>query len=513
MEPQELVYRTLRAIKEKQDKPIAVDAHLIELPDINDWLQEYYFIPETRRPIRLEWHQRDILSAFTERLDNGRFRWTTLLYSTIKKSGKTAINGGYCQWAAENWGMYQEVYTTGNKLDQAQGRAFAKVEMSLKLSRRGSENKRADVPWYIQRTRLLHKPTESFIEPIPIADAGEAGANQSLTSWTELWGYLLEHARRFYEEMQPVPTRALSQRFIDTYAGYKNESELLWEIWDLAMSGEKLHPDLPLYGVADAGLIAYIDTGEAARRMPWQKGVEGRKYYLNAEKSERPHNYNRLHRNEWVDSVNALVEMPIWDALAYAPEQKPKPSWVVIGIDASRTNDCTAMVVACRQGELTYLLETWVWTPSSSHEMDYQKTVVPAIEHVMGRYQVAKVVYDPWQLADTMMQMAKQYRRVPFAEFKQDGARLEADTAFVAKINQGLIRHDGDETLRAHIQNSDGKDNGDKDAVRIVKREEKKKIDAAVAASMAVQAAAVVAGDWKPPAKIRAKIKKAGNTW
>lgn len=506
---QELAFNTLSAIKQRQEQPLAQDAATIELPNVNEWLEEYYFLPETRRPIRLEWHQKDILSLFTERQANGRFLWTTLVYSTIKKSGKTAINGGYCQWSAENWGAFQEVYTTGNKLEQAKERAFAKVEMSLKLSGRGSTNARHDVPWYLQATKLTHKPSGSIVKPIPITDAGEAGANQSLTSWTELWGYELEEARRFYEEMQPVATRPLSQRFIDTYAGYMNESELLWDVWSLALTGKKLHPDLPIYGVEDAGLIAYIDTGEEARRMPWQKGNEGRKYYSRAEKNERPHNYRRLHRNEWVDSVNALVEMPIWDALVF--EKKPSPAWVVIAVDASRTNDCTALVVTCRIRDIVYILETWIWTPDTHHEMDYQLTVVPAIEHVMSRYSIARVVYDPWQLSDTMLQAGKKYKRIEFEEFDQGQARVEADTAFVTKINQGTIRHDGDEGLRAHIQNADGKEYGDKDALRIVKREAKKKIDAAVAASMGVHVASKIAGDWKPPAKIRANMKKASN--
>jgi phage terminase large subunit-like protein len=209
-----------------------------------------------------------------------------------------------------------------------------------------------------------------------------------------------------------------------------------------------------------------------------------------------------------VDSVNALVEMPIWDALAY--EQKPVASWVVVAVDASRTNDCTALCVVCRIGNLTYILETWIWTPDTAHEMDYQQTVVPAIEHIMQRYQVARVVYDPWQLADTMLQMSKTHRRIPFLPFDQGQARVEADTAFVTKINQGRIRHDGDPTLREHIQNADGKEYGDKDALRIVKRESIKKIDAAVAASMAVQAAEEVAGTYKPPAKIRAKLTSTG---
>lgn len=497
-----------KARQATQDKQ---DVSSLTLPDINDWLQGYYYLPETRRPIQLQWHQKDILTEFTRRTPNGHFVWTTLLYSTIKKSGKTALNGGYCQWAAENWGHFQEVYTTGNKLEQAQERAFAKVIMSLTLSRRGSRKENDDVPWYIQATKLTHKPTGSFIKAIPIADEGEAGANQSLTSWTELWGYTHEASTRFWEEMQPVLTRPLSQRFVDTYAGYTNESDLLWSIWELGLTGEKLHPDLPLYGVKDAGLCAYIDTGLEARRMSWQLGELGAKYYTQAELSERPHNYRRLHLNEWVESINALVEMPIWDALAL--DTMPKVNWVVIAIDASRTNDCTALCVVSRIGDITYILETWIWTPSPEHEMDYQLTVVPAIEHIMQRYTVAKIAYDPWQLEDTMLQMSKQYRRIPFEAFKQDTPRLEADTAFVAKINQGQIRHNGDLGLREHIQNADGKENVDKDTIRIVKRTADKKIDAAVAASMGVQVAGEIANTYRAPARFRATLKDSTRQW
>lgn len=499
---------TVEAILQNRDAPIDVDASKIFVPDIVEWGQEYYFLPETRRPIELEWHQKDILEAFTERLENGRFRWTTLLYSTIKKSGKTAINGMYCQWAAETWGQFQEVYTTGNKLEQAQERAFAKVIASLTLSGRGSTKEADGLPWYIQKKKLTYEPNSSFIKAIPVAAEGEAGANQSLTSWTELWGYTHEFAEQFYTEMQPVPTRPLSQRFIDTYAGYSNESELLEGIWKLGEKGEKLHPDLPLFGNEDAGLIAYIDQGLEARRMSWQLGKIGEAYYRQAEAQEKPHQYERIHLNRWVSSINAFVPMPIWDSLVYA--KKPKPIWVVVSIDASRKNDCTALVVVCRIGDIIYELDTVIWTPDAEHEMDYQLTVVPTIEALMETYTIAHITYDPWQLADTMMQLSKEkkYRNIPIEEFDQGKPRVEADTALEYRITQGTLLHSGHEGLRQHVQNADAKDVGvDKKAIRIIKREDEKKIDAVIALSMGAQVATEIAGDWKPPVKVKAKMK------
>src|SRR5262245_36093770 len=86
-----------------------------DAPNIIDFARLSYYIPETARPIRLEPHQRAILKmALDPSLD-----FTTIVYSTIKKSGKTAIGGLVGRYIAEFSGPKAEVYFIANDKDQA----------------------------------------------------------------------------------------------------------------------------------------------------------------------------------------------------------------------------------------------------------------------------------------------------------------------------------------------------------------------------------------------------------
>lgn len=449
-------------------------------PDICEWAEENFYVIETARPIVLQPHQKDILRLITEQRPDGGFRWRNVLYSTIKKSGKTTISALYARWAAETWGPYQEVYNLGNKLKQAKDRAFKTIDRSIKLAPKHVRDQ-----WDLQATRLTHIPSGSFIEALPISGAGEAGGNQSLTVWTELWGFQYEDALLMWDELKPVLTRPLSQRFVDTYAGFKNESELLWGIWQNGLEGDRLHDELPVYGNEAAGLIAYIDTGLAARRMPWQKGEEGERYFREQERTERPENVQRHHYNEWADNTSALISVALWDRLEMGADD-PKPGVeVILGADASVSGDCTALVAVGynRATDTTYEIETHIWTPPKGGKLDYEETIAKQMDAMFQRYRVRGVAYDPYQLHDMMTRLAKRHSRIEFYSFPQGGERVQADTALVTRIQQDKFRHSGNQELREHVQNANGKASGD-DAIRIVKRASDKHVDGVVALSM-----------------------------
>lgn len=470
-----------RILRHKQAQAAVSEAAPLVLPDICEWAARRFYVAETGRPIVLEPVQQVVLRLFFEQRPDGRFKWQTGLYSTIKKSGKTTIAALVQQWACETWGRYGQIYHLGNKLDQAKERAFELTKKSIELSPYADQ-------WEVQATRLTYLPTHSFIKPLPVNASGEAGANQCLTTWTEFHGYTREEEERFYDEMQPVPTQRLSFRFVESYAGYEDESNLLKTLWDRAIEeGVRLHDEYPIYGHEASGLIAYIDTGLEARRMPWQQGEAGEEYYRRQEAAERPINFRRLHLNQWVSSQNAFVPMELWDGLALSPEER-QPLLrlpVVIGVDAAVSSDSTAAVAVTFYQDQLIELETQIFMPPQDGQMDYALTLKPALEGMLKRYGVVCVAYDMHQLHDFMTQLNKTYSGIPFYAFGQGPERLKADTALLYRINQRRLRHSGSAELRQHIQNADAKDELNGEAIRIVKRKATKKIDGAVALSMA----------------------------
>jgi hypothetical protein len=65
--------------------------------------------------------------------DNGRLPWDTIIYSCVKKSGKTTINGA----VTPAWGFTRdapnEILVLGNDLEQSLARVFNTMEGIIKF--------------------------------------------------------------------------------------------------------------------------------------------------------------------------------------------------------------------------------------------------------------------------------------------------------------------------------------------------------------------------------------------
>lgn len=105
--------------------------------------------------------------------------------------------------------------------------------------------------------------------------------------------------------------------------------------------------------------------------------------------------------------------------------------------------------------------------------------------NVAGR-NVLIIVYDEHQLADMAQRLARD--RIAIIErFDQGRRRLVADSQLYEVAMSGRLAHNGDQSLRTHVGNARAKLQADEDSrMRIVKSAENRKVDLAVAASMAV---------------------------
>lgn len=196
---------------------------------------------------------------------------------------------------------------------------------------------------------------------------------------------------------------------------------------------------------------------------------------------------------EWedIDTGQRFVpSMLLWDACQQdvPPLQGNEP--MIVAMDAAVVNDCFAMVGVTRhpeQDEAVAVRFVQIWEPKGN-ALDYQGTEdAPGPERVLRRlaerYNVMCVVYDPYQLHDMATRLGRE-GVAWFKEFGQGAPRLESDQQLLALISQRRIVHDGNTTLRRHVDNADRKrdENG---KLRIVKREQSAKVDACVALSMA----------------------------
>lgn len=148
----------------------------------------------------------------------------TLGYDCIKKSGKTTLNGALTL----GWGFTQEapneILILANDLEQTLARVYRTMEGIIKHN--PELQREAEV-----QSKSIYLANGTILTAISGDYQGAAGSNHGFVSYDELWGYVSEASIRLWEELTPVPTRKNSIRFISTYAGYENESQLLWDLY------------------------------------------------------------------------------------------------------------------------------------------------------------------------------------------------------------------------------------------------------------------------------------------
>lgn len=495
---------------------------VLDKPNICTWAeQNYYLAPGSSTesharvavPIRLLDHQKAILNFM---FHHPTQRWTTMLFSTVKKSGKTALGGLVARYLAETSGHYAEVYTVANDEEQSRGRDYKAALDSIENTPGYDEHRHIlHGKWRIIERDAQYIPTKSFIRALSNDYRGEAGANPTATIWSETWGLIGEKSKRLWAELTPVPTRP-SIRFVETYAGFIGESELLEELWDRCakegrrITNEELYlatgydwptpdprsfagqaglvdPAPPIWVNEAAGTMGYIHQGEIARRMTWQTT----EYYQQQahELASDPISYRRFHMNEWGSSISELVPFQWYKACRVATSLPPlvRNQPLVIGLDAAVTSDYMACVTVSREGERQVgIRDVKVWKPEEhGGSLDYEQTIVPYLNEMAAKYNIVEVAFDPYQMHKVATDMASSYTH-NMQDFGQMGQRLSADKQLVDLIRDRNLMYDQTWTeLEEGLQHAGKKQSPQEDTkFRIIKKG-KGKIDAVVALSMA----------------------------
>ncbi len=189
--------------------------------------------PETGKPFVLyPAQERFFREAFTLTPD-GRLPYPELVYAAPKKSGKTATAAMALLYVTRVLGgPYAEGYCCANDLEQSQGRVFQACVRIAEASPRVA----ADVKT-VTRDRIEFV-NGSTIQALASDYAGAAGANPTFVTFDEMWAFTSERAHRLWDEMVPVPTRAISARLTVTYAGFEGESDLLEKLYRRGLRGE-----------------------------------------------------------------------------------------------------------------------------------------------------------------------------------------------------------------------------------------------------------------------------------
>ena len=463
------------------------------------WIEKNFFIPENRNDpvlrgrIKLMDYQKDAIREALSRDQFGNFKYSIIVWSDVKKSAKSTLAAAVVLYRAMHteWG---EFYIIANDLKQADSRVAHYIRRAIQLN--PEFEKRTSMRGY--RTTMTNG---TFIEAIPIDPSGEAGSNADEIVYSELWGANEEQKQTMWAELTMSPTKhGQSFRWVESYAGFTDESKLLYSLYETGVKrGHMLWPD-KLYevtGGAPSPLELYVN--EEARmlclwntqpRCPWQTP----EYYASEAAVLLPNQFARMHRNQWVTSEETFVPAEWYNACFHGSADWPtipKKQPMIIALDAATSSDNFGLWMGCRHPSNTediMTIFTQRWKPPHGGKIDFiGNEINPGPETVIRRlvkeYNVIEIAYDPYQLHSTAQRM-KEEGLAWFRPFSQGADRAIADSQLYSLIRDRRFWHRGEPDLQEHIMNANAKldENGSK--MRIVKRTENMKIDLAVCASM-----------------------------
>lgn len=457
------------------------------------WMLEHFRIPrEEREDMRLALapYQQAALRLALSRDERGLFRYSLVLWGDIKKSIKSTIAAAVTLWSAWHT-SYSQNYIVANTREQADSRVAYYLRRAIELNPRLAEV--CDVN---RSNFTVTLPNHAFIKAIAVNAAGEAGGNPRFIEFTEAWGATTEEAKRLWTETTTPPNLfGKSQRWVDTYAGFEGESEVLENIYDSGVTrGVRISDEYPFY---ENRVGRQFSMWNETPRLAWQTD----EYYASEmETLTSVNEFLRVHRNQWSTSSSPFVPPEWWDAC----EREVTPyegEPCVCALDAGLMDDSFGVLVMSKKGDLCTVRYANAWYPPHGGQIDFQGTESePGPERELIRlsksYNIIEYAYDKTHIADMMARLNRDHG-FHIYDFSQGQLRLVSDKMLRDNIRDKGIAHSGEHHLRAHIRNANAKTHvysepnsrgalESHDTIRIVKRSQRLKIDLAVCASMAL---------------------------
>lgn len=175
-----------------------------------------------------------------------------------------------------------------------------------------------------------------------------------------------------------------------------------------------------------------------------------------------------------------------------------------LGFDGSRSRDATALVACTQDGFLVPLaIEERPANAGDGWLID-RSVIQRALEDAFGRFEVGFIYADPWHWRDELDEWGGRWpNRVVEFPTNSNAKMAPVVDRFRTGITENRITHPGDETFTRHILNARlrkvGRDEDGRGRYTLEKACPGRLIDACVAATLAVEAAAQMPEPTEPP--------------
>lgn len=426
---------------------------------------EQFVVPESKKPIVLEkWE----IDNFLRPVFYGEELPSLALLSLCKKNGKSCLAALCILYKFFCGEPLNEIYVCAHDKDQGNLIIFNKVKIALQF------NPMMMVQCKIRNDVIEHVKTGTTIRVLPNDWRGTAGINPGMIVLDELFAFDMESAERFYNELQLGPTRKEPLTLVTSTAGYSQQG-LLWELWKKGEKNIKGDPDY------NPDYHAFISHDNLASWVT-------EKWLSKQKKKMRAPLYNRLHRNEWQEGEESFITDELYQDCVdpFLIRQPKRKCLVYVGVDIGLKADCTAIAVVERLEDKINLVDHFIFKPREGEKIDLEDTVETAILGISRQYDIANLLYDPYQFARSAATLEKGGISV------QEWPQTSGNTTAMSQNLYSLIRNKNlkfydDPIIREHLINAQAKEMPR--GWRIIKGQKMRKIDFAIALAMACMGA------------------------
>lgn len=432
-------------------------------------------------PMHLRDWQRDLLGVLLARnAHTGRLRHRVALVGVARKNGKSALLAALALFHLFMGPRGGQVFVVAGARDQARiifDTAKAMIRMEPELA---------------ERCRVLRDaievPATGSVFRVMSSDAPLLeGLNPTFVAFDEVH---VQGDRKLWDVLRLAGgARAETQMIGITTAGVRTDSQ----------GRDTLCFDLYRYGVRvalgevedESFALAWWEPADpdADHRLEstWAEGnpglgdIVGIEDFRSSVKMTPEPEFRTKRCNQWVSTSTSWLPFGAWAGCLGAP---PDPGErVVLGFDGSYSGDCTAViVVGVSRPNRVAVVKVWEPVDGVVPVLEVEQAIRDAAE----RWVVVEVAADPYRWARSLEVLKED--GLPVEPFPQSASRMVPATQrfYEAAVNQ-TIEHDGDPVLARHVDSCEIK--VDERGSRLTKGSKRRRIDAAVAAVMALDRA------------------------
>lgn len=207
-------------------------------------------------------------------------------------------------------------------------------------------------------------------------------------------------------------------------------------------------------------------------------------------RTSRESAFRRYRLGQWVSNDRSWLSYESW-MTCFADREVPDGTEITIGFDGSASGDQTA-IVGCTLEDVPHLFLLGLWSnPGDVHWRVPRREVAQVVEACFEQFDVVELAADPWGWR-TELETWAGYWPGRIIEWPTNlASRMgPATDRFRQAVIEKRLTHDGDKRMAAHVANAVAKVTAAGEVIVKDERNSPRKIDAAVAAIVALDRAA-----------------------